>query len=608
MNLAPVDIAVVAGYGVLIFGVGLWFARRGGESVASYFVSGRSLPWWLAGASMVATSFAADTPLWITGLMRTHGGVSANWYWWSFLFGHVLAVFVFSKLWRRAEVMTNIEITEVRFAGRPAAALRLLKTLYLALPINLGVVVYCTLAMQMVLEAIVGVSRFWATAGCIVLSIAYVLHSGLWGVVATDLVQFLVALTGACAVAWYALAAVGGPGGLEAGLNTLHGPNHGLLNILPPHETGWWSAATSGFFVYVGVQWWSSRNVDGGGALVQRMLACKDERHAVGATLTFTVLHYAVRTWPWVIAAMASFVLFPLAAGAGATPAVLQPYAERVAANPEFAYPAMIALLPPGLKGLLLAAFLAAFASTVASYLNLSASYLLNDLYRRFIRPQASEAHYLAASKLLIVLLTIAATALSYAAHSIDQVFSYLLAFSGGIGVVYVGRWVWWRVNAYAEITAMVASGLTATAISLLPWLSPDLFARYEALRTGLLFDATAFRLLATVAVTTVATVAACFLAPATDRATLLAFYLRARPPGFWGPVREEAARFLPRPEPSRAGVTALACVASTVLILAMTAGLGAACFARWSEAAAALGIALVSGAIAVRAGVASAR
>ncbi|HVY60321.1 MAG TPA: sodium:solute symporter family protein, partial [Planctomycetota bacterium] len=609
--LAPLDYAVVLAYSLAIFAVGLKFAKRGGESVASYFVSGRSLPWWLAGASMVATSFAADTPLWITGLMRSKGGVAANWYWWSFLFGHVLAVFVFAKLWRRAEVMTNIEITEVRFAGRPAAALRLMKSLYLALPINLGVIVWCTLAMQKVLEAVLGVSRMEATAVCLVLSVAYVLHSGLWGVVATDLVQFVVALAGACALAFYAVGAAGGVAALPARLDALHGAGHGLLDLLPRFDgaAGWWSPATSGFFVYVGVLWWSSRNVDGGGALVQRMLACKNEKHAVGATLTFTVLHYAVRTWPWVLAALASFVLFPLAStGAATTNPALAAFAGRVAKDPEFAYPAMIALLPAGLKGLLLAAFFASFASTVSSFLNLSASYLLNDFYRRFVRPGAGEAHYLAASKAIVVLLTVVATALAYAAHSIDQVFSFLLAFSGGIGLVYVGRWVWWRINAYAEITAMVASGITATAISALPHLSPAAFARYEALRERLLFDPTAFRLLVTVAVTSVATLAAAFFAPATDRKTLLDFYLRARPPGFWGPIRAEAARYLPRPERSSVAVTALACVASAALIIAMTAGIGDLCFGRMERAAAMLAVAAVSGAVAVRAGIATVR
>jgi Na+/proline symporter len=244
----------------------------------------------------------------------------------------------------------------------------------------------------------------------------------------------------------------------------------------------------------------------------------------------------------------------------------------------------------------------------VASYLNLSASYLLNDFYRRFVRPKADEAHYLAASRALIVLLTVGATALSYFAHSIDAVFSFMLAFSGGIGLVYVGRWLWWRVNAYAEIAAMLAAGATATAITLAPTLAPSAFARYEALRTTLLFDETAFRLLVTVVVTSIATLAACFLAPATDRATLLAFYLRARPPGWWGPVREEASRFIAKPEPSRAGAIAVACVASAGMIVAMTVAIGRACFGAWEEAAIAAAVAVATGVVAVRAGVAVVR
>lgn len=600
MNLAPLDYAIVFGYCALALAVGSFFARKGGESTAAYFVSGRSLPWWLAGTSMVATSFAADTPLWITGIMRRQGGIHANWYWWSFLFGHVLAVFVFARLWRRSRVMTNIEITEVRFSGRAAAALRLMKSLYLALPINLGVIVWCTLAMQKILEATTGVSRFEATALCLAFSVAYCVLSGFWGVVATELPQFLVAMTGAIALACAAVARTGGIAGLEARLAELYGPDHTLLSILPPTGgAGFWSPMTTGFFVYVGVLWWSSRNVDGGGALIQRMLACKDERHATYATLTFTVLHYAVRTWPWVLAALASFALFPLA-GTGAAPdPLLAPFAERVARDPEFAYPAMIALLPAGLKGVLLASLFAAFTSTVVSFLNLSGSYLLNDLYRRFLVPKASERHYVRASRGMVLGLTVVATGITYYARSIDQVFSFLLAFSGGIGLVYMGRWFWWRVNAFSEIAAMVASGASASAISLLPrW--PEAFARYEALRVALRFDDAPFRLLITVAVTAVATLAVTFATPATDRKTLLDFYLKVEPGGFWGPVKREAARYLPRAGRASALPVAGACLATVVLVIGATAGIGKVIFHEPGGAAVGLGAAFAAAVVLV--------
>ncbi len=531
--MTALDYAVLAIYCAATFALGTYFARRGGESVSAYFVSGRSLPWWLAGASMAATSFAADTPLWITGIMRRGGGIAANWYWWSFLFGHVLAIFVFAKLWRRSEVLTNVEITEVRFSGRAAAALRLLKSIYLAIPINLGVVVWCTLAMQKILEATLGVSRFEAVVLCLAFSAGYCFLSGLWGVVATDLPQLLVGLAGAVALAWCALAEVGGLRGLSERLAALYPERHAdLVAFFPPGEL--FGPAATGFLTYVGVLWWSSRNVDGGGALVQRMLACRDERHAAGATLLFVLVHYAVRTWPWVLAALASFALFPLggggaagAAGAGAHPA-LASVAERVARDPEFAYPAMIALLPSGMRGLVVASLFAAFASTVDSFLNLSASYLLNDFYRRFVRRNASERHYIRVSRLLVLALAGGATAVSYYASSIDQVFSFLLAFSGGIGLVYIGRWFWWRVNAFSEIAAMLASGATATALSIAGWTPPA-------------FDPVPFRLLVTVAVTAAATLAATLLTRPTDRRTLVAFYRRVRPGGFWGPVRAEA-------------------------------------------------------------------
>jgi Na+/proline symporter len=577
--MSGLDWAVFFGYGAAIFALGSYFARRGGESVAAYFVSGRTLPWWLAGASMAATSFAADTPLWITGTMRRGGGIAANWYWWSFLFGHVLAIFVFAPLWRRSAVLTNIEITEVRFSGRPAAALRLLKSVYLAVPINLGAVVWCTLAMQKILEATLGVSRFTAVALCLAFSAGYCVLSGLWGVVATDLLQLGIGLLGALALAWAAVSHAGGISGLEARLAALYGPDHNLFALVPSGDI--LSPAMTGFFTYTLVLWWSSRNVDGGGALVQRMLACKDERHATGATLFFTLIHYTIRTWPWVLAALASFVFFPLAGtGAGADPA-LAAYAARVAGDPEFAYPAMIALLPAGLRGLLLASLFAAFASTVDSFLNLSASYLLNDLYRRFLRPEAPERHYLRVSRLFVAVLAVAATAVSYWARSIDQVFSFLLAFSGGIGLVYIGRWFWWRVNAFSEIAAMLASGAAATALSFVSW-------------KPACFDATPFRLVATVAITAAVTLAVTLLSPPEDRETLLGFYRRVRPGGLWGPIRAEAGI---GPETSFGARTVGRCLAALALVLGATGGSGKLIFGEIGTGVALFGLAAAGGA-----------
>jgi Na+/proline symporter len=492
----------------------------------------------------------------------------------------------------------------VRFSGRPAAALRLLKSLYLAIPINLFAVVWCTLAMQKILEATVGITRFSAMALCLGFSVAYCLLSGLWGVVAADLIQFAVALGGAIALAWAAVAHAGGMGALTARLDAIYGAGHGLLDLLPPlgGEGGAvFSPALSGFLVWTCVLWWSSRNVDGGGALIQRMLACKDERHATGATLLFTVIHYAVRTWPWVLAALASFVFFPLA-GTGAAPdPALAPFAERVARDPELAYPAMIALLPAGLRGLLLASLFAAFASTVDSFLNLSGSYLLNDVYRRFVRPRADDRHYVLVSRALVLGLALAATVIAGFARSIDQVFSFLLAFSGGIGLVYIGRWFWWRVNAWSEIAAMLASGATASAISLLPH-APAAFARYEALRTALGFDATPFRLLATVAVTCAVTLVVTLATPPVDRGRLLSFYLRARPGGLWGPIRREAERYLPPGRRPRTWpATLAACAAAVVLVGGAGVGLGDLIFGRFPRAAGLLLAAVAAGLVLAR-------
>ncbi len=578
MILAPLDIAIVAAFCALIFGIGAWFSRKGGESVAQYFVSGRSLPWWLAGTSMVATSFGADTPLFVTGIMRGRGGIIANWYWWSFLLGHVLAVFVFARLWRRAEVHTHVELTERRFSGRGASALRLAKSFYFALPINLGVIVWCNLAMQKILEATLGISKGWAISACLLFSVAYCLLSGLWGVVATDLIQFAVALAGAVALAVVAVDRVGGIERLKESLASLYGADHGLLAFTPGPagpDGSLWNPVVTTFAVFCGVIWWSSRNADGGGALIQRMLACKDERHAVGATLWFTVAHYAVRTWPWVLTALASLVLFPIGGGAAPGAPELGPYADRGARDPAFAYPALIALLPVGLKGLLLASLFAAFTSTVDSFLNLSASYMTNDVYRRFVRPDAPERHYVFATRLFLLGLMVAAAVITHFVSSINRVFDFLLAFSAGVGLVYMLRWFWWRVNAWSEIAAMATCGTIVTGLAAVEAFAPGLFARYEALRTALRFEATPFRLLVATAATSVVTIVVTLVTRPTERQRLLDFYLKVRPPGFWGPIASEAARFQARPPARHALATAMAVVGATALVLGVTLGAG---------------------------------
>jgi len=551
--LTALDWTVIAASALATLAVGLLFSRRGGRSVADYFASGRGLPWWLAGTSMVATSFAADTPLWITGQVRG-GGVQANWYWWSFLFGHVVAVFVFARLWRRAEVLTNVEITEVRFSGRAAAALRLFKSVYLALPINLAVVVWCNVAMAMILEATTGISKIEGILACLAISAAFCLFSGLWGVVATDLFQLAIAFGGAVALCAAAVHRAGGLDGVRVSLEA-----SGALDLAPTSP----GPALNALIVFAGVLWWSSRNVDGGGALIQRMIACKGEKDAVKATMLFTVLHYAGRTWPWVLAGLASLILFPRAGGVAPGAPELAPYADAVKARGEFAYPAMVSLLPAGLRGLLVASLFAAYASTVNTFMNLSAAYILNDVYRRFVRREAPERHYVRVSRVLFAVFMAIAAAVTLLVDTVDQVFSFSLAFASGVGIVYVGRWCWWRVNAFSEIAAMVTSGAVAIYLT-----------RAGAAWPGVL-DPAPFRILVTAAASAAVALPVTLLTRPTDRARLIDFYVKVHPPGFWGPIRAEAARFDPRPPPRAHLSTLLAIAGSSALILGVTLGLG---------------------------------
>src|SRR5437870_1554896 len=393
MRLTLADWSIVALYFLFNVAVGLYYKRRAGRDTAEFFLGGRNVPWWLAGTSMVATTFAADTPLAVTGMVAK-GGIAGNWLWWNLLASGMLTVFFYARLWRRAGVMPVIEFSEIRYAGRPAAFLRGFRALYLGVLINCIILGWVNLAMVKILQLLFGVGKLEALAmvlGLIVLTSAISTLSGLWGVLVTDLFQFVIKMGMVIVLAVFAVHAVGGIDAMREKLALL--PGHGsVLSFVPDVGSAWMPLIT--FFVYIGVNWWATwypgAEPGGGGYIAQRMLSAKDEKHSVLATLWFNIAHYAVRPWPWILVALASLILFP------------------GLADPETGYVrVMIDYLPSSLRGLLVAAFAAAYMSTIATQLNWGASYLVNDFYRRFLRPAASERQYVLASRAATVLLTV---------------------------------------------------------------------------------------------------------------------------------------------------------------------------------------------------------
>jgi len=449
MEISLLDWALVIIYFVFALGIGVYFSRRASGSIADYFTSGRSLPWWLAGTSMVATTFAADTPLAVTELVADHG-IAGNWLWWNMVMSGLLTVFFFARLWRRAEVLTDVEFTELRYSGKPAAILRGFRALYLALPINLIIMGWVTLAMVKIIELTVGVDKWTAVGITMAVTLAYSTLSGLWGVVMTDLLQFVIAMAGSIALAIFASNAVGGISGLKEGLNELYGIDHTILDFTPEIGSVW--MPLTAFFVYLAVNWWAAwypgAEPGGGGYIAQRMFSAKDEKHSFLATLWFNIAHYAIRPWPWIIVALVSLVLYP-----------------NLEDKQTGYILVMLNHLPSGFKGLLLASFAAAFMSTMSTHLNWGSSYIVNDFYKRFLKKDASDRHYVTVGRISTVGLVLLSALVTSQMETIAGAWKFLLALGAGTGSVYILRWFWWRINAWSEITAMLASLVTALSL-----------------------------------------------------------------------------------------------------------------------------------------------
>src|SRR6266516_386453 len=546
MRLDLLDWSIIALYFAFNVAVGLYYKRRASRDTAEFFLSGRNVPWWLAGTSMVATTFAADTPLVVTGLVARNG-IAGNWLWWNLLASGMLTVFFYARLWRRAGVMTDIEFSEIRYAGPPAAFLRGFRALYLGLLINCIILGWVNLAMAKILQLVFTISKgeaLWIVVGLIVLTSAISTLSGLWGVLVTDLFQFVIKMG---MVIVLAVVAVNAVGGIEAMKTKLVAAGRGsALGFVPEFGLVWMPMLT--FFVDIAVNWWAKwypgAEHGGGGYVAQRMMSAKDERHSLLATLWFNIAHYAVRPWPWILVALASLILFP------------------GLKDPETGYiRVMIDYLPSSLRGLMVAAFAAAFMSTIATQLNWGASYLVNDFYRRFVRRDASEPHYVLASRLATALLTVISAAVAFRIESIGGAWKLLIITGAGTGAVLLLRWYWWRINAWSEVAAMITAFVVSVGLQTLGGLDSDRpldFARI---------------VLVTVAVTTVVWLVVTFVTrPETD-ATLVAFYRRTRPSRLgWGPV---AAR-VPDVRPSTDGLANLLdWVAGCVLVYGALFGVG---------------------------------
>jgi SSS family transporter len=450
-SFSPIDWIIIFSYLGISIGVGVYFTKRASSNITDYFVSGRNLPWWLLGTSMVATTFAADTPLVITGWVRSEG-IWKNWFWWNYIFGHVLAVFLFARLWRRAEVLTDNEFIELRYSGKPAAFLRGFKALYFSTIYNFIVMGWVISAMAKVFGVFFGVETYIAIVVCLAIAVFYTALSGIWGVAITDFIQYFIALFGSIVLVHFV---INSPeiGGYSAFLSRLGEVESNLKFFMTPStgtpvDEGFFSSSFFSFLIFISVIWWSSHNADGGGYIIQRMSSAKNENHAVAGTAWFVINHYIIRLWPWVLIAVASLLVFP--------------YAENSNADQEAYYLLMIKrFLGPGLLGLLFITFLAAFMSTITTHLNWGSSYLVNDIYKRFIEKDRSDRHYVMVSRIFTIIITILAGIFAFYIKDIGKAWIFLWAMSAGIGLVLILRWFWWRINAWSEISALGSSILT---------------------------------------------------------------------------------------------------------------------------------------------------
>jgi SSS family solute:Na+ symporter len=498
-------------------------ARRAGKNTAEFFAAGRQAPWWLIGVSLVATTFSTDTPNLVTGIVRS-SGVSGNWQWWAFLFIGLATVFFYAKLWRRSGVLTDLEFYEQRYSGKAAAFVRGFRAVYLGLFFNCFILATVNLAAVKIANILFGIPEWETLCVAAIFPVIFASMSGLWGVMVTDMIQFCITMSSAFAAAYFAIH-VAGVGGLAGLLHHVTASHPHWLSVLP--DFGDWKTSAAVFIVPLTVQWWSSwypGSEPGGGSYVaQRMLSAKTERDSVFGTLFFQAAHYALRPWPWIIVALASSIVFPDINAI----AHRFPYVDAHLLNDDIAYPAMLVFLPAGFAGFMVAGLFAAYRSTLETHLNWGTSYMVNDLYRRFISPERDERHYVLMGRIVTVVIMLFAIAATFALQNAQEAFHLLITIGAGTGLVYLLRWFWWRVNAWTEVAAMVAS----FAVSL-TFFTMGKFGHAVDVDTALLV---------TVGFTTVVWLIVTFATPPVDDEKLVSFYNRVRPAGpGWARLRRE--------------------------------------------------------------------
>jgi len=522
MHLTTLDWVIIVVSVAIMFVPAIVLARRAGKNTAEFFVAGRQAPWWLIGISLVATTFSTDTPNLVTNLVRT-GGIAGNWVWWAFLLTGMATVFFFARLWRRSGVLTDLEFYEQRYSGKAAAFVRGFRAVYLGLFFNCFVIASVNLAAAKIASILFGIPELETLLIGASFPVIFASISGLWGVMVTDMLQFCITMTSAFAAAFFAIRS-SQVGGLHGLLQHIHAVHPNLLNVLPDFSD--WKTAAAIFVIPLTVAWWSSwypgAEPGGGSYVAQRMLSARTEQDSVFGTLLFLVMHYALRPWPWIIVALASVIVYPTLGDIQHRFPNLPP---NLLGN-DIAYPAMLVFLPAGFAGFMVAGLFAAYRSTLETHLNWGTSYLVHDLYRRFLRPNQSERHYVLIGRVFTVVLMLLAIALTFQLDNAQQTFHLIVSIGAGTGLVYLLRWFWWRVNAWTEVSAMAAS----FAVSL------TFFALSKA---GHTFDDNTV-LLTTVGITTVVWLAVTFLTPPVDDATLDAFYDKVRPAGAgWAKVRQ---------------------------------------------------------------------
>ena len=515
MALQGLDWGIIAAYFIVSLLIGVMVARQSGSSVAEFFLSGRNMPWWLLGVSMVATTFSADTPNLVTDIVRNHG-VGGNWVWWAFLLTGMMTVFVYAKLWRRTGILTDLEFYEMRYGGKPASFLRGFRAIYLGLYFNVMIMATVCLAAIKIGNVLLGLAPWQTLVISSVITVAYTMVGGFKGVLFTDFFQFMLAMVGMVAAAIFL---VNRPeiGGLE---QLLAQPRvQDAMSVFPD-----WSQPSSWipiFLIPLAVQWWSSwypgAEPGGGGYIAQRMLAAKDERHAMGATLLFNIMHYALRPWPWILIALCSMIVFPTTADI----ARQFPHVDPAIIKDDLAFPAMISFLPTGLLGLVVAALIAAFMSTISTHLNWGSSYIINDFYGRFINTKASEKELVTIARWTTLGLMIVASLVATQLTSALQAFNILLQIGAGTGLIFILRWFWYRINAWSEISGMIISFIVAIY--------------FQMLYTGDLLDHE--KLVIGVAITTVGWILVTLLTKPEEDAVLRKFYTQVKPhKGGWNP------------------------------------------------------------------------